>query len=106
MQGYDLDLWGGQWAACTSTDWTQPMLEKKSLPIERIYVPAKRAKTLDAAKVEALAEDILENGQKVPIRVRAGKGRFVLQEGLHRLEALRALGEETVEGFVTQARQH
>ncbi len=81
-----------------------PMLEQKSFPIAEIYVPSKRAKTLDPAKVEALAEDILEHGQKVPIRVRAGKGRYVLQEGLHRLEALRALGEETVEGYLAQAR--
>ena len=82
------------------------MLEKQSFPIDQIYVPSKRAKTLDAAKVEALAEDILENGQQVPIRVRAGKGRFVLLEGLHRLEALRALGENAVDGFLTQARLH
>lgn len=80
------------------------MLERQSFPIADIYVPAKRAKTLDQAKVAALAEDILENGQKVPIRLRAGKGRFVLLEGLHRLEALRALGEETVEGFLAHAR--
>ncbi len=82
------------------------MLDKQSFPIDAIYIPTKRAKTLDPAKVEALAEDILENGQKVPIRVRAGKGRFVLIEGLHRLEALRALGETQVDGFLTQARQH
>ncbi|MDJ0826035.1 MAG: ParB N-terminal domain-containing protein [Rhodobacter sp.] len=80
------------------------MLERQTFRIDQIYVPAKRAKTLDPAKVAALAEDILENGQKVPIRLRAGKGRYVLQEGLHRLEALRALGEETVEGFLAQAR--
>ncbi len=82
------------------------MLEKISFPIDEIYVPAKRAKTLDPAKVEALAEDMLENGQKVPIRVRAGKGRYVLLEGLHRLEALRALGETTVQGFLVHARLH
>ena len=82
------------------------MLEKKSYPIDEVYVPVKRAKTLDPAKVEALAEDMLENGQKVPIRLRAGKGRFVLIEGLHRLEALRALGEDTVEGFLVHARLH
>ena len=80
------------------------MLEKKAFPIAEIYVPAKRAQTLDPAKVEALAEDILEHGQKVPIRLRQGNGRYVLQEGLHRLEALRALGEETVEGFLAHAR--
>ena len=82
------------------------MLEKQSFPIDQIYVPSKRAKTLDAGKVEALAEDILENGQQVPIRVRAGKGRFVLLEGLHRLEALRALGESAVDGYLTHARLH
>lgn len=82
------------------------MLEKRMFPIAEVYVPAKRAKTLDAARVAALSEDILEHGQKVPIRVRQGQGRFVLLEGLHRLEALRALGEETVEGYLAQAQQH
>ena len=82
------------------------MLEKKSFPIEMIYVPTMRAKTLDADKVFALAEDILENGQTTPIRLRADGNRFVLIEGLHRLEALRALGEETIEGFLVRARLH
>lgn len=83
-----------------------PMLEKQDLPIAEIYVPAKRAKTLEADKVTALAEDILENGQRVPIRVRQGKGRFVLLEGLHRLEALRALGEDQIVAYVAHARLH
>jgi len=83
-----------------------PMLEKKSIPIAEIHVPVKRAKTLDPEKVEELANDILENGQRVPIRLREGKGRFVLIEGYHRLEALRALGEETVEGYLVHARLH
>jgi hypothetical protein len=30
----------------------------------------------------------------------------VLIEGLHRLEALRALGEDTVEAYIVQARKH
>lgn len=77
-----------------------------TFPIAEIYVPAKRAKTLDPAKVQALAEDILENGQKVPIRLREGKGRYVLQEGLHRLEALRALGEDSIQGYLARARLH
>jgi ParB-like chromosome segregation protein Spo0J len=76
------------------------------LRIDDIYVPAKRKKTLEADKVDALANDILENGQTTPIRVREGKGRYVLLEGYHRLEALRALGEERVTVFVTQARLH
>jgi sulfiredoxin len=82
------------------------MLIKTAFPIARIRVPAKRAKTLDAAKVAELAESILEEGQQTPIRVRADGENFVLIEGLHRLEALRALGEETVEGFLVQARLH
>ena len=82
------------------------MLEKKTIPIAEIHVPVKRAKTLDPEKVEALANDMLENGQRVPIRLREGKGRFVLLEGYHRLEALRALGEATVEGYLVHARLH
>ncbi len=80
------------------------MLQKQEFPIARIYVPAKRARTLESAKVEELAESMLEEGQKVPIRVREDGDRFVLVEGLHRLEALKALGEETVEGYLVQAR--
>ena len=82
------------------------MLEKRRFPIEMIYVPTKRAKILDPDKVLALAHDILANGQKTPIRLRAGDKRFVLIEGLHRLEAMRALGEETIEGFLVRARLH
>jgi hypothetical protein len=36
----------------------------------------------------------------------AKTGGYVLIEGYHRLEALRALGEEMVEGFVVRARLH
>ncbi len=82
------------------------MLKITALPIADIHVPVKRVKTLEPAKVDALANDILENGQTTPIRVRADKKRFVLIEGYHRLEALRALGEESIEGYVVQARLH
>jgi sulfiredoxin len=37
------------------------MLKITPLPIDAVYVPVKRAKTLDAAKVEVLAHDMLEN---------------------------------------------
>ncbi|PHS75575.1 MAG: chromosome partitioning protein ParB [Robiginitomaculum sp.] len=75
------------------------------VPIEKIYVPAAKRKTLDEAKVETLAEDILENGQQTPIYVRIGKDRYVLVEGLHRIEALKMLGETYIEGNVVQARK-
>ena len=82
------------------------MLEKKPVPIQSIYVPGKRARTLDPDKVLALAEDMLENGQTTPIRIRPDGERYVLIEGLHRLEALRALGEATVLAYQVRARLH
>ncbi|MEM7505426.1 MAG: ParB N-terminal domain-containing protein [Pseudomonadota bacterium] len=80
------------------------MRERIDLAIARVRVPVKRLRTLDPAKVESLAEDMLENGQTTPIQVRSDKEDFVLIEGLHRLEALKALGEDTVAGYLVQAR--
>ena len=81
------------------------MLKLQKILISEIYVPVKRRKTLDSAKVGALAEDILENGHKVPIQVRQGKGRFVLVEGLHRLEACISLGEDKISSYLVQAQK-
>ena len=82
------------------------MIETKTFKIDEIYVPVKRRKTLDMKVVEEIAESMLEKGQLTPIMVRQGKGRFVLIEGLHRLEACKALGEETIVGVIVQARLH
>jgi sulfiredoxin len=82
------------------------MLEKKPYPIDKIHVPVKRAKTLNPDKVVALAEDMLEHGQTTPIRLRPDGDRYVLLEGLHRLEALRALGEVAVDAYLVRARLH
>lgn len=73
--------------------------------IEDIYVPVKRQRTLDPAIVESIAESMLEEGQRTPILVRRDGDRLVLLEGLHRLEACRSLGEETIVGHVVQARR-
>jgi len=67
-------------------------------------VPVKRVQTLDPARIDDIANDMLENGQTTPIRVRADRGRFVLIEGYHRLPALRALGEAEITGFLVRAR--
>jgi uncharacterized ParB-like nuclease family protein len=48
----------------------------------------------------------LEVGQQTPILVRRDGDRFVLVHGLHRLEACKALGEETIYGYLTQAPKH
>jgi len=82
------------------------MLVRQPYLIAKIQVPAKRAKTLDPDKVNEIAESILEQGQTTPIQLRASGDKFVLVEGLHRLEALRALGETSVEGYLVQARRH
>ncbi len=81
------------------------MLTRERFPIDQIYLPTDKRKGLDAARVEALAEAIMEEGQKTPIRVRKGKDRFVLVEGAHRVEALKALGETEVTGFLVQAQR-
>jgi len=80
------------------------LLEDKDLAIADIYVPAKRRRSLNPATVDALAESILEDGLKVPILVREDGRRYVLVEGLHRLEACKALGEQVITCTLVQAR--
>ncbi len=82
------------------------MMKDEKIPIEAIYVPAKRRSTLNPETVEQLAAAIMEEGQKSPILVRQDGKRYVLVEGLHRLEACRALGEATILGTLVQARKH
>ena len=82
------------------------MMKRENFPIADIYVPIKRRATLDTARVDAIAESMLSNGQQTPILVRPDGARFVLVEGLHRLEAAKALGERTIVGFRVDARKH
>jgi integrase len=51
-------------------------------------------------------EHILDKGLQAPVFVRADGARFVLVEGLHRLEAAKALGEQTIVAFLVDARKH
>ncbi len=76
------------------------------LKIEEIYVPVERRKELDLQRVESVAEKIMEEAKEQPILVRRGKDRYVLVKGLHRLEASKALGEETIQAFIVSARRH
>jgi sulfiredoxin len=82
------------------------VMKRQMLAIQDVYVPVKRRQTLDPQKVETLAESMLEKGQEAPILVRPDGKRFVLVEGLHRLEACKALGETTVAVYLVQARRH
>lgn len=81
-------------------------MESLAIKVAEIYVPTKRRGTLDPDKVETLAESILEEGQQIPIQVRRGNNRYVLIEGMHRLEAMKALGEATIEALIVAARRH
>jgi ParB-like chromosome segregation protein Spo0J len=74
--------------------------------IDDIYVPAAKRRSFEAEKVEPLAEDILENGLNTPIYIRKGKDRYVLQDGLHRVEAMKMLGETRIAGHIIQAPKH
>jgi ParB-like chromosome segregation protein Spo0J len=82
------------------------MMKRETFPIAAIYVPTKRRTTLDPKRVDALAASILADGQQSPIMVRPDGDRFVLVEGLHRLEACKALGETTIVGYRVDARKH
>jgi len=81
------------------------LMEDQILKIEDIYVPVKRQKTLNPKVVNEIAESMLEEGQLTPIWVRRDGKRFVLVEGLHRLEACKALGEETIVGLLVEPRR-
>ncbi len=81
-------------------------MDDETFRIDDIYVPAKRRGTLRPRVVDEIAASMLEEGQRNPILVRRDGERLILIEGLHRLEACKALGEETIIGMIVQARQH
>lgn len=82
------------------------MMKRENFPVANIYVPVKRRATLDQARVDEIAQSMLAEGQKTPILVRPDGARFVLVEGLHRLEAAKSLGEATIVGYRVDARKH
>jgi len=82
------------------------MMKREAFAIANIYVPTKRRATLNPETVDQLAESILQVGQQTPILVRRDGERFVLVEGLHRLEACKKLGEATIFCYLVDARKH
>lgn len=82
----------------------------KAIPVKiaEIYVPAKFKGLLDQAKMQALADEIVGDGEmKTPIQVRRddAQKRYVLVAGLHRLEAMRSLGEASIACYIVAARK-
>ena len=82
------------------------MLKRETFAVANIYVPVKRRALLKPRTVQEIAQSMLEVGQQTPILVRRDGDRFVLVHGLHRLEACKALGEETILGYLVQAAKH
>ena len=82
------------------------MMKRETFAIADIYVPVKRRAMLEQKRVDEIAASMLDNGQQTPILVRPDGARFVLVEGLHRLEAAKALGEQTILGYRVDARKH
>jgi sulfiredoxin len=82
------------------------LMQEHVIAIADIYVPAKRRTRLDPKTVQDIAQSMLEIGQRTPILVRRDGERFVLVEGLHRLEACKALGETTIKSLLVQARRN
>lgn len=81
------------------------MSAPESFAIDKIHVPEKKRKALKPELVEELAESILEVGQREAILVRRDKDHFVLVDGLHRLEACKALGEPAINGLLISAEE-
>jgi sulfiredoxin len=81
-------------------------MKRENFVVADIYVPVKRRATLEQKRVDEIAASMLEEGQQTPILVRPDGARFVLVEGLHRLEAAKALGEKTILGYRVDARKH
>jgi hypothetical protein len=79
------------------------MPKPESFPIEKIFVPTKQKKAIKPETVGEIAESILDIGQQAPISVRLDGDRLILVEGLHRLEACKALGETTILGVLVPA---
>ncbi|MFB2531001.1 ParB/RepB/Spo0J family partition protein [Paracoccus sp. p3-h83] len=79
------------------------MPEHLELPLAAIAVGTDRARDLDPAWAEGLAGIIAAQGLMQPVVVREKGGRYHLVAGLHRVEAFRLLGRETIPAVLSGA---
>jgi ParB family chromosome partitioning protein len=79
------------------------MSQMENVFIENITVPAHRARGLDTAAVDRLADSITRLGLQTPITVRydSEADDILLVAGLHRLEAARKLGWDKIPAIYT-----
>jgi hypothetical protein len=72
-------------------------MELSRLPIEKILIPALGAKKLDIVAQMSVLQNTRDFGQLEPVTVRSfGIDRYVLVDGLNRLLAAIALGQEKI----------
>ena len=108
--------WSGQWRrpAGVGNQWdTSKPPRQGQAPLTPEYQAIYEANLKDQAAggqgtdpTYTCIPDGMPLGQQTPIMVRKDGDRFVLVEGLHRLEACKQLGEETILGYLVQARLH
>ena len=79
------------------------MLKIVAVKIDDIYIPTARRNEVEQTKVDETVEKKLNEEDLKPIKVRRGKGRFVLIEGVHRVEAGKALGDTEIGAYIVQA---
>lgn len=79
------------------------MPEYLELPLAAIAVGTDRARDLDPAWAEGLAGIIAAQGLMQPVVVREKDGVYHLVAGLHRVEAFRLLGRETIPAVLSDA---
>jgi len=75
------------------------------IPVDEIDVPEDRLRSLKASQAEAIGAAILADGQYDPITVAQlpGQARFVLVDGLHRLEGCKRCGIALIEARIGSA---
>ncbi|WP_417457400.1 ParB N-terminal domain-containing protein [Kordiimonas sp.] len=81
------------------------MLKTVPVRIDEIYVPTDRRKEINQSEIDTIVSAMMDDVPRKPVRVREGKGRYVLIEGVNRLEACKTVGDETVPAYIVQARK-
>ncbi|WP_417450277.1 ParB N-terminal domain-containing protein [Kordiimonas sp.] len=81
------------------------MLKTAPIKIEDIYIPTDRRKEIKQSEIDTIVAEMMDGAARKPVRVREGKGRYVLIEGVNRLEACKTVGDETIPAYIVQARK-
>ncbi len=82
------------------------MMKRQAIADRQHLRPGQTPRRAQACDVDELAESIMKLGQQTPILVRRDGDRFVLVEGLQRLEACKKLGEASIFCYLVDARKH